>query len=177
MYAQLAQVPPHTISPFSGPQDTIATMIKQIKGARGERSVLVRQVLEDIIRYVQPKDYLSEILAVRYWVAEHLRFSNDPRGVEWVRDPQRLVEEVLQYGITRADCDEIAELIATFGLQLGRDADLVTVGFGKAGSYSHVFARIKEPKSNQFIVTDPVAGTTEADMLRRVTTYKIWRID
>jgi hypothetical protein len=110
-------------------------------------------------------------------VAEHVRFTNDPVAVEWVRDPQRLVEEILQYGITRADCDEIAELLVTFWRQLGREAELVTVGFGKPGAYSHVFGRAKEPKSGNFIVGDPVAGTEEASMLRRVTTYKIWRID
>jgi hypothetical protein len=53
----------------------------------------------------------------------------------------------------------------------------VTVGFGAPGKYSHVFCRVREPKSGTWIVCDPVAGTDEAKMLRKVTTSRIWRID
>ncbi len=58
--------------------------------------------------------------------------------------------------------------------QLGRDVEIVIVGFGAPGHYSHVFVRVKEPKSGKWIVLDPVAGTDEASMLSRVTTYKIY---
>ena len=60
--------------------------------------------------------------------------------------------------------------------QLGRETEFVIVGFGRSGSYSHVFTRVKEPKSGKWIVLDPVSGTDEASMLRRVTTYQIWKI-
>src|SRR3989304_1839500 len=175
--APLALSPPHTIRPFRGPVTTIDTMIRQAKGDRGERSVLVRSVTESIVRELQPKDYLSEILAVRHWVASNLRYANDPLTVEWVKDPQRLVEEGLAHGTTVADCDELAELIATMVRQLGREAEFVTVGFGAPGRFSHVFTRVLEPRSGRYIVTDPVAGLGEATMLRRVRTYKIWKLD
>lgn len=168
-------------------------MIEQVRGQRGERSVLVRGATESVVAALQPKDYLSEILAIRYWVAEHVRFLNDPLTTEWVKDPQRIVEEILasggsrsgsadfatklSRGTTNCDCDEISELIATMARQVGREAQFVTVGFGPAGHYSHVFSRVKEPKSNSWIVCDPVAGTEEGKMLRRVTTYRIWEID
>jgi hypothetical protein len=169
--------PQHSIGPFRGPVTTIATMVQQVRGERGERSVLVRSVTERVVRGLQPKDYLSEILAIRNWVAEHCRFLNDPLTTEWVKDPQRIVEEILHYGVANCDCDEISELMATMARQIGREAEFVTVGFGRQGSYSHVFCRVKEPKSNTWIVCDPVAGTDEAKMLRKVTTSRIWRID
>jgi len=171
-----ADAPPTTIKPFGGPSDTVNAMIDAIMGARGEQSTLVRSVKDSIIRGLQPKDYLSEILAIRNWVHEKVKYSNDALGVEQVQDPQRLCEQIVQYGRAVGDCDDIATLMGCLCRHLGREVEIVIVGFGREGSYSHVFVRVKEPKSGKWIVLDPVAGTDEAAMLRRVTTYKIWKL-
>jgi hypothetical protein len=172
----IADAPPTTIRPFHGPADTVRAMIDAIVGPRGEQSTLVRGVKDHIIREVQPKDYFSEIMAVRNYVHEKCKYSNDALGVEQVQDAERLCEQLLKYGKAVGDCDDCAVLMATLFRQLGRETEIVIVGFGRPGSYSHVFVRVKEPKSGKWIVTDPVAGTDEASMLRRVTTYQIWKI-
>jgi len=82
-----------------------------------------------------------------------------------------------EHDVTVSQCDDLALWIGTLCRQLGRDTQFVIVGFGRPGHYSHVFARAKEPKSGQWIVLDPVAGTNEGSMLRRVTTYQIYPID
>lgn len=169
--------PPTVFRGFSGPDDTILEMRKAVLGPRGDRSILVRSVAEECVRHLQPKDYLSEILAIRNYTASRLRYQNDPIAVELVKDPQRLVEEIKKHGVAAGDCDDIATLIACLARHLGREAQFVTVGFGKPNHFSHVFARVKEPKSNQWVVTDSVAGTDEGKMLRRVTTWKAWSID
>jgi hypothetical protein len=152
-------------------------MVAAVQGPRGEQSLLVRQVTENVVRGVQPKDYLGEILAIRYWVTEKVRYTNDPLHVELVRDAQALVEEILAHGTVTADCDEIALLIACMCLQVGRVAEFVVAGFGEPGAYSHVFARVQEPRSGQWIVADPVAGTDERGMLDRVTTFYVTSCD
>ncbi len=171
----LEAAPPTTFRPFAGPRTTIEQMVRDLNGPRGERSVLVRAYTERVVRELQPKDYLSEILAVRNAVLTDTRYLNDPLTTEWVKDPERMVEEINAHGKALIDCDEYALLIAAMWRQLGREVDFVTVGFGMPGSYSHVFARVLEPKSRKYIVGDPVAGTTEGAMLKRVSTYKIWR--
>ena len=163
--------PPHSVSRFHGHPDTLAAMVRGVQGERGEKSLLVRRMTEEVVRQVQPKDYLGEVLAIRYWVTEHVRYTNDPLHVELVRDPQALIEEIIAHGQVTADCDEIAELIAAMCLQIGRVCEFVVVGFGEAGQYSHVFVRVQEPRSGQWIVCDPVAGTDERGMLERVTTW------
>lgn len=172
----IADSPPTTIRPFHGPADTIMLMIQMTVGPRGEQSTLVRSMKDHIVRDIAPKDYLSEILAVRNFVAEKIKYSNDALAVEQVQDPERMCEQIVQNGKAVADCDEIALMIGTLCRQLGREVEYVTVGFKQPGSFAHVFCRVQEPKSGAWIICDPVAGTDEASMLARVTTSKIWRI-
>jgi hypothetical protein len=151
-------------------------MIAMCIGPRGERSTLVRSLKDHIVRDLLPKDYLSEILAVRNFAAEHIRYSNDALTVEQVQDPERISQQIIDHGRAVGDCDEFGLWIATICRQLGREAQYVTVGFGAPNKFSHVFCRVKEPKSGQWIVCDPVAGSDEAAMLRKVTTFRIWDI-
>jgi hypothetical protein len=172
----IADAPPTVIRPFTGPADTVAEMIRACLGPRGEQSTLVRSLKDHIVRYVQPKDYLSEILAVRFFAAEYVKYSNDAVGVEQVQDPERMVEQINKFGKAVGDCDDIALFMGALTRQLGRETEFVTVGFGVPGHYSHVFTRVKEPKSGIWIVIDPVAGSDEGSMLARVTTWKNWPI-
>lgn len=173
----LARNPPHTLSGFRGPPDTLKGMVLAAQGARGERSVFVRSMTEEVVGQLWPKDYLGEILAINAWVSEHVIYLNDPLHVELLKDPQRLCEEIVSKGWARGDCDDIAVLMATMALQVGRDAQFVVAGFGARGNYSHVFARVKDPRSGVWIVLDPVAGSDVASMLNRITTYEVWSCD
>lgn len=172
----IADAPPTTLRPFGGPADTVRTMIELCVGLRGERSTLVRSLKDHIIRWVQPKDYLSEILAVRNFAAEKCKYSNDALSVEQVQDPERIADQIVKFGKAVCDCDDIACFIGALTRQLGRETQFVIVGFGSPGVYTHVFTRAKEPKSGQWIVLDPVAGTDEEGMLARVTTHQIWNL-
>lgn len=176
--------PPHAISGFRGPRHTLEVMTQKASGPRGEQSIRVRQFTEAVVRGVEPKDYLGEILAVRNVFLQRsprtghplFRYTNDPRHVELVKDPERLVEEVEAYGSTLADCDEIACLAGTMGLCLGREVEWVALGF-KPGALSHVAVRIKEPKSGQWVFVDPVAGPKEQDAARRAQNIHFWSVD
>jgi len=172
----IADSPPTTLKPFAGPADTVRTMIELCVGRRGEQSTLVRGLKDHIIRWVQPKDYLSELLAVRNYAAEKCKYSNDALSVEQVQDPQRIAEQIIRYGRAVCDCDDTSCFIGALTRQLGRETQFVIVGFGATGQYSHVFTRAKEPKTGIWIVLDPVAGTDEEGMLSRVTTHQIWDI-
>ena len=173
----LALNPPHQITGFRGPPDTLRKMVEMVQGRRGEQSMLVRGKTEQVIGKLWPKDYAGEIVAINNWVSEKVFYVNDPLHVELVKDPQRLVEEINANGFARGDCDDIASLIATMGLQVGRESQFVVVGFGERGAYSHVFTRILEPRTGVWIVCDPVAGSNVASMLSRVMTYQIWSCD
>jgi hypothetical protein len=168
---------PVTLSGFTGAPDTLRKMIEAAQGDRGERSMVVRGLLDQIVGGLLPKDYAGEIVAVRNWVAEYVRYQNDPTHVELVKDPQTMCEEYLTNGYAVGDCDDMATLIGCFHLHLGRDAQACAVGFAEPGHFSHVFERCKEPRTNKWIICDPVAGTREREMAGRITTFQLWSFD
>jgi len=172
----LQQISNTQLSKFEGSVTTLTHMVEVAQGLRGEKSPMVRKFAEHVIGQITPKDYLSEILAVNNWVTKKVFYVNDPLHVEYLKDPQRLLEEIQIKSYTRGDCDDIACLIATMCLTIGRKADFVVVGFSP-DTFSHVFCRVWEPKSGKPIVCDPVAGDQIGKMLRRVKNYQIWSCD
>jgi hypothetical protein len=160
-------------------------MAQHCLGPRGEKSMLVRQFTEYVVGYIQPKDYLGEILAIRHCFVQSspklqgvplFRYVNDPRHVEWVKDPERMVSEINEIGTTSVDCDDISTMAATMCLQIGREVELVALGFSP-GSLSHVGVRAKEPKSSQWIWLDGVAGPREREAAGRAKELLVWSLD
>lgn len=143
----------------------------------------VRRFAKQLTRFIQPKDYLGEILAIRNACVQSspatgaplVRYVNDPRHVEYVEDPELMVEDIQKHGSTQCDCDEIALLCGTLCLTLGREIEWVALGFSP-GALSHVGVRIREPKTQRWIWVDPVAGTREAVAAARAKNVKFWKV-
>lgn len=168
---QLALSPPSSVSlgKFRGTPQTLKLMRDYAIGSEGEQSFLVRQFAEAVVRQIAPKDYLSEILALYGWAkAPQFRYTNDALHVEQVKSPQRILMEVQTMGSSLVDCDDTATLLAAMALTLGRRVQFVVAGFGAPGVFTHVFTRIQEPRSREWIIVDPVAGTRDAEMANRV---------
>lgn len=164
---------------FKGTDDTIKLMLDYARGKEGEQSARVRQWAEAIVRLLRPKDYLSEILAIRGWcTGPQLRYTNDARHVEQVKTPLRMLSEIEKHGVSLVDCDDIATLIAALGMSLGRNATYTMARFSKTSrQFTHVFCRLQEPRSGTWIVCDPVAGTREAQMLSTAVGFKNISVD
>ncbi len=155
----------------------------------------LRLLAEDIIGHLGSKDFLSEILAIYYWVCANTRYCNDPRTVELVRSPAEMLSR-LKSNIEKLrrvfaatgtiwkpslDCDDITALLAALFLAIGREVRIVTVAFRNAfhngtRQYAHVYLQVREPRTMQWIVLDPVAADTTGEMLRRVKAVKIWPV-
>jgi len=164
--------PATRLTRYRGVKDSITGMKANVLSPRGAMSPIVRLQAEQIVKLVSPKDYLSEILAIRHWVNLHIPYLRDPAHVEWMRDPERLVVDIQKQGVVRADCDEYASLIAALWLAVGNEVEFVTAGFAPPpAQHSHVFVRAKIPKTNLWIVCDPVAGTREMQMLQKVVDF------
>jgi hypothetical protein len=167
---------------FRGTAQTVEKMLEAALGPEGERNYKVRTWAESITRWVSPKDYLSEILALRAWATPDpvhgpLRYTNDPLHVELVKTPFRVLLEVEQTGRALVDCDDIACILASLGMCLGRKASFVIAGFNNNPQFTHVFCRLLEPKSGKWIVLDPVAGSRELQMLQGITSSRVVMVE
>lgn len=181
----LGRLPDAQLRPFRGAKDTLKTMAQMALGDKGERNSSVRSFTTWVLGGIWPKDYLGEILAIRNclvqmspWKPDRplFRYVNDPRHVEYIKSPARMVEEILQAGSTSVDCDELACMAATMGLCVGRHPQFVAMGFAP-GSLSHVGTRVMEPKSEQWIWLDSVAGPREREAASRAQEILTWDLD
>ena len=146
-----------------------------------QRDPSVRLLAETVVQHIGSKDYLSEILAVYYFVLRHCRYANDPRTVELVKRPEWVAKQMAAGGTPSLDCDDLTAFLAALLMSLGREVRAVTVAFKDAfhngeRQYSHIYVQVREPRSNKWITLDPVAAEEMGTMLRRVTAMKIWPI-
>lgn len=181
--------------PFTGAPHTVAH-IKRV-ALEAQTFYPLRLLAEDIVGRLGSKDYLSEILAIYYWVCSHTRYANDPRTIELVRSPRELLERLKQNvgqlrqivgndnAATRwkpsVDCDDLTALLTGLFLSVGREVRILTVAFRDAfydgkRQYQHVYIQVREPRTLQWIVLDPVAAEDTKQMLNRVKAVKIWAV-
>ena len=166
-------------APFLGAPQTVALVKKY--ALESQRSTSVRLLAEEIVCNLGSKDYLSEIIAVYYFVLHNTRYANDPRTIELVRRPERIVAELMAGKTPSLDCDDLVCLIAALCLSLGREVRIVTVAFQNAfyqgqRQYSHVILQVKEPRTHVWIVLDPVAAEDTNQMLKRTRFFKLWAV-
>ncbi len=179
--------------PFRGAPQTVS-YIRQV-ALQAQTQYPLRLLAEDIVGQLGSKDYLSEILAIYYWVCSHTRYANDPRTIELVRSPREGLSRLMgnvsrlrtQFGSQviswkpSVDCDDLTALLAAIYLSIGREVRVVTVAFRNAffagkRQYSHVYLQVREPRTGQWIVVDPVAADTTSEMLSRVKAVRIWPV-
>lgn len=185
---------------YLGTPQTVVKMFEISDGDRGQRSFKLRERAENIIRYVRPKDYWSEVLAIYYWTCgPQFRYTRDPRKVEQIKDPLRILWEIDRYGSSLVDCDEYSTFLRSAIGSIGGRTRFATVGFrpkgdGKInlqlfddpifnlmtsphprlpGPFTHVFAQALKP-GGIWVTIDPVAGPRTPKMHRRVKQYRIY---
>jgi hypothetical protein len=188
------------VLPYRGTPQTVVKMIEVANGNRGQKSWVLREQVENIIRFIRPKDYWSEVLAIYYWTCgPQFRYTRDPRRVEQVKDPLRMLWEISNYGSTLGDCDDLAAFLMACIGAIGGRTRIVTVGFrptnGKTprngifddldirlvtsphprlpGPFTHVFCQAVKPRG-EWVTLDPVAGPRTGNMHRRAKQVRIY---
>lgn len=59
---------------------------------------------------VPEKDKRATLVAIHAWVQRHVRYVNDPDGVEWVVQPRVLIQQILAEGVAQGDCDDMVTI-------------------------------------------------------------------
>jgi transglutaminase-like putative cysteine protease len=148
--------------PAPSPLETMQWMGKFIRD--GQLDSRLRALAEKIVQGLLAHDYLSEYAAILNWIRTNIRYTRDPRTVEQIKRPGRIVET------GNADCDDMSILSGTLAGILGGKVRLVAASFqGKgAKSLTHVWAEAFEPARGCWVVLDPVPGRKVGQMLKRI---------
>ena len=154
--------------PAPSPQETLAWMAKFIRD--GQQDQRVRELAERLVAGIFSHDYLSEYAAVLNWVRANIKYRRDPRTIEQVKTPQIVLQT------QNGDCDDMAVLIGTLVGSLGAQVRLVAGAMRGAPivprtgkpMLSHVWVEAFDPKSDCWVVLDPVPGRKVNEMLGRL---------
>lgn len=177
----LAVVPHYSQRPYIDTYDTVRRMEELASGPRGELSMRLRMTIEDVVRYVEARDRLSQMAAIYDWFMRHWTYLNDPNEVELVKDPERLLEEIARKGRALGDCDDASVFLAASVRTIGAPARFARATFTRSGAaavrqglrgdsdpHSHVFV-VARDQHGRDVVLDPVAAGHTREMLGRVT--------
>ena len=164
---------------YRGAPQTVA-VIKRA-AVEAQTKPVVRLLAEEVTKHLPSKDTVSEALAFYNLVLDRTRYMRDPRGVELVRAPWIVVEQIMAGHTPGLDCDDLSALICGLATSTGAECRVVTVAFRNMfyqgrRQYSHVFPQIKEPRTGAWITVDPVAGDRTKEMRGRVVAAKFWPV-
>lgn len=179
--SQLTQYGQVTTVPYDGVPLTINDMRKMVKNAiTREGSPAMRRLVEEIVAQVRPKDYVSEVAAIYYWVMKNVRYLRDPVHVEYVTSPTMVLQPLpadraAGRRAKQEDCEAIATTLAAMIMSIGVPAEFVTISMNPNGGFHHVFtvANVKGMK----LVLDPVPGPDVQEMLKRTVKHQAWPIE
>jgi transglutaminase-like putative cysteine protease len=126
---------------FSSGSDAMRTAKKMAAVTRSAVSRNARLIAfaNRVGRTARPySDPVGTISKIRFWMDRNFNFMNDPLGVESLKSPVVLLEEVEATGSAQGDCDEAAMLVAAFGVANGLPARFRVLSFGPGEPFSHV---------------------------------------
>lgn len=173
----IPDAPPTSRVGYNGAPQTIQVMSRA--ALEDAKHFETRQLAESICEGIDSKDYVSEYLALYYFLLQHTRYMRDPRRVELVRAPYIIAKQIMAGHRPSIDCDDSSVMLAALVLAVGGNAQFATVAFQKMMyrdevQYSHVFCCAIDPRTRQRIVLDPVAAEKTSQMLGRVQAARIW---
>lgn len=80
---------------------------------------------------------------IRGFLEEAVRFEHDPRGVELLKPPDMMLEELEQRGEAVGDCDDVAVFGAALGRAIGLPARFVLLAFTHGAPFEHVYTELQ----------------------------------
>lgn len=124
---------------------TLAQMRQLVRKA--QLDPLTREVATSIIRYESPRDGGGQARALREWLATHLQFTKDPRGLELLQEPRAMLQVIVERYAVQGDCDDAAILGAALATAVGLPARFRVMAFGAPDApYQHVVTDVLTPQ-------------------------------
>ena len=124
---------------------------------RSSKNPLIREWARVILDRVQVNNKMDEARAIHDFVRDHVRYTRDPHGWEYIQTPPLIlagIEQFLKGEAARpiGDCDDMTVLSLALMKSVGFPVVIKTVGYGP--KFSHVYGMVNV--NGKWIVTDTV---------------------
>lgn len=134
-----------------------------------KKDVGIRTLASELVRELPQYDTTGEIRAIHAFVRDHIRYTNDIRGVETLQTPRA----TLELGV--GDCDDKSILTASLLEAIGRPTRFVAVGFGEGSGHSHVLVEVRAGRNRRWVPLETIkpveAGWGPANVKRRMVAH------
>lgn len=123
----------------------IARTVEQMKQIiqRSLGQARVRQKAEELTAGVPDNDVVGEARAVYEFVRSQMRYTKDPRGLEYIQTPDHLLQVYEQKHRMSGDCDEKTVLGLSLLKNLGHPVAIKAVSFNGNGQFTHVYGLVR----------------------------------
>ncbi len=125
---------------------TVRTLIKIVNDQK--RNVVVRELVENLVASVPEKNYRGEIERIFNYVKNHMRYTRDINGVEFVRTPLKHIELIRSVrGFSFGDCDDHSVLLATLLESGGYKARFAIIQSpdNPRNTFNHIYVEVLIP--------------------------------
>lgn len=143
----------------------IENTVKKIKQIinRASRNPYVRKWAEHIVRNVPQTKYVQELIAIQHFVRDNMRYTRDPRGMEYVQTPVHLLSLIERGQLPQGDCDDKTTLSLSLAKSIGFPVALRVTGYKPNRKFKHVYGmvRVKVGKIQKWIPMETVKRNRE----------------
>lgn len=170
-----------SLTPLFGGDSAALETVSKIRGAiylalRDPQQRLRRRA-EQILRSggVGERNETAEVTALAGWVRTHFHYVHDPSGIEYVKTPEVIDDEITRYGEFLGDCDDASGYLAALLKSVGYHVALVIMADPRNPNqtFSHIYTQVYAPRMKRWITLDmtakgkPLGWQANASRLRR----------
>jgi hypothetical protein len=140
---QLEGIPVKTINIGSGTSaifKTVHNIKKIIMNAAFQP--YVRRWAENIVYSIPQGDKFGEARAIYDFVVESIRYTKDPKGLEFIQTPDLLLRFIEADDIATGDCDDITTLGMALLKSIGFDVAVKITSYSHKRQFQHVYGLV-----------------------------------
>lgn len=140
---------------------TVANIRDAVNASLRSPGQLIRNRAESIIRNqsLLERDEVGEISAIANFVKQNFHYVHDPSGLEYVKSPETIDQEISSYHEFMGDCDDASTYLAALLKSVGYRVNLTVIANPKnpTQNFSHIYVQAYSTKQGRWISLDMTA--------------------
>lgn len=137
---------------YTNPKKTAQTIISIVNNIRPEYALFFRQIIEMLINPFFKANSKLELQDLFLKLRKYVRYTLDPDGIEYLKQPKAIIEDLQKYGYLIGDCDDITLFVILCLWSVGYKCYVKIVAVDNEPDFCHIYPVIE--LNNEFISFD-----------------------